>query len=88
MLLVEDGTELPADEIIFATGYTSMLETTQMILSADFASRLKEGGGLSVWRCSGHPGFWFASGNLALCRYLLQNAGSVNKGNRGRYHAL
>lgn len=30
-------TELPVNEIIFATGYTSMLETTQKILSADFA---------------------------------------------------
>lgn len=75
-LLLEDGTELPADEIIFATGYTSMLETTKKILGNDFANELKEVWGLdvegelkSVWRRSGHPGFWFAGGNLALCRY-------------------
>jgi hypothetical protein len=75
-LLLDDGTELLADEIIFATGYTSMLETTRKIMGADFASQLKEVWGLdeegelrSVWRRSGHPGFWLAGGNLALCRY-------------------
>lgn len=45
-LILEDGTELPVDEIIFATGYTSMLETTEKILSADFADQLKEVWGL------------------------------------------
>jgi hypothetical protein len=75
-LLLDDGTELLADEIIFATGYTSMLETTRKIMGGDFAGQLKEVWGLdeegelrSVWRRSGHPGFWFAGGNLALCRY-------------------
>jgi hypothetical protein len=75
-LLLEDGTALPADEILFATGYTSMLETTRKIFGAELADRLKgvwgvdeEGELRSVWRDSGHPGFWFAGGNLALCRY-------------------
>lgn len=64
-LLLDDGTELLADEIIFATGYTGMLETTRKIMGADFAGQLKEVWGLdeeselrSVWRRSGHPGFW------------------------------
>jgi len=74
-LLLDDGTELLADEIIFATGYTSMLETTRKIMGTDFAGQLKEVWGLdeegelrSVWRRSGHPGFWLAGGDLALCR--------------------
>lgn len=47
-LVLEDGIELPADEIIFATGYTSMLETTRKILGDDFADQLKEVWGLDV----------------------------------------
>ena len=53
-----------------------MLETTRKIMGGDFAGQLKEVWGLdeegelqSVWRRSGHPGFWLAGGNLALCRY-------------------
>ena len=53
-----------------------MLETTKKILGIEFADQLKEVWGLdeegelkSIWRRSGHPGFWFACGNLALCRY-------------------
>lgn len=42
-LLLDEGTEVPADEIIFATGHTSMLETTQKILDGDeIADQLKE----------------------------------------------
>jgi hypothetical protein len=71
-LLLDDGTELMTDEIIFATGYTSMLETTRKIMGADFAGQLKEVWGRelrSVWRRSGHLGFWLAGGALGLCRY-------------------
>ena len=46
------------------------------MLGAEFAEQLKEVWGVdeegelkSVWRRSGHAGFWFAGGNLALCRY-------------------
>ncbi|KAF5971307.1 putative flavin-containing protein [Fusarium bulbicola] len=76
-LILDSGIELPADEIVFATGYTSMLETTKEIMGAEFSSHLQEVWGIdkegelrSVWRRSGHPGYWFAGGNLALCRYF------------------
>lgn len=76
-LLLDDGTELLADEIVFATGYSNMLETTKKIMGGDFASQLKEVWGIdaegelrSVWRRSGHPGFWLVGGNIALCRYF------------------
>ena len=29
----------------------------------------EEGEVRSIWRKTGHPGFWFFGGNLALCRY-------------------
>lgn len=60
-LLLNDGTKLPADEIIFVTGFSGMLETTKKILSVEFADQLNEVWGLdeeaelkSVWRRSGH----------------------------------
>ncbi|KAI1481937.1 FAD/NAD(P)-binding domain-containing protein [Daldinia eschscholtzii] len=75
-LILDNGTELPADEIVFATGYSSMLETTKKIMGSEFAAKLGEVWGIdaagelrSIWRRSGHPGYWFAGGNFALCRY-------------------
>jgi hypothetical protein len=29
----------------------------------------EEGEVRTMWRKTGHPGFWFFGGNLALCRY-------------------
>ncbi|OAQ99480.1 hypothetical protein LLEC1_02333 [Akanthomyces lecanii] len=75
-LLLDDGTELPADEIVFATGFSSMLATAGKIMGGDFVRQLDEVWGVdeegemrSIWRQSGHPGYWFAGGNFALCRY-------------------
>ncbi|MCJ1393023.1 hypothetical protein MMC18_005895 [Xylographa bjoerkii] len=71
-----DGVELEADEIIFATGYQNMRETARKIFGDELAERVgdvwgfdEEGETRSMWRRSGHPGFWFFGGNLALCRY-------------------
>ncbi|MCJ1405129.1 hypothetical protein MMC11_008355 [Xylographa trunciseda] len=71
-----DGDELKADEIIFATGYQNMRETARKIFGDALADRVgdvwgfdEEGETRSMWRRSGHPGFWFFGGNLALCRY-------------------
>ena len=75
-MVLTDGTHLPADEIVFATGYRSMKDTAKNIFGESVASKLKDVWGLdeegelkSVWRRSGHPGFWFVAGNLALSRY-------------------
>lgn len=71
-----DGTELPADEIIFATGYKNMRTQARTIFGEELASQVKdvwgfdeEGEVRTIWRKTGHPGFWFFGGNLALCRY-------------------
>ncbi|KAG0649042.1 putative oxidoreductase [Hyphodiscus hymeniophilus] len=76
-LLFSDGTELPADEIVFATGYQNMRSTARKIFGDELADRVADVWGLdqegelrTAWRSSGHPGFWFAGGNLALCRYF------------------
>ncbi|MCJ1430926.1 hypothetical protein MMC27_000276 [Xylographa pallens] len=71
-----DGEELEADEIVFATGYQNMRETARKIFGDGVADRVgdvwgydQEGELRTIWRRSGHEGFWFFGGNLALCRY-------------------
>ncbi|KAJ9401895.1 hypothetical protein DTO282F9_1185 [Paecilomyces variotii] len=71
-----DGSQLEADEIVFATGYQNMKSTTRLIFGDEVADRVgsvwgfnEEGEVRTIWRRSGHPGFWFMGGNLALARY-------------------
>lgn len=72
-----DGSELEADEIVFATGYQSMKTMTRSIFGDKVADRVGEVWGLNeegefntMWQKSGHPGLFFHGGNLALCRYF------------------
>ncbi|GAO17626.1 uncharacterized protein UV8b_06046 [Ustilaginoidea virens] len=74
-----DGSELEADEIIFATGYQSMRSQTRHIFGDLVADRVgdvwgwnEEGEMRTIWQRTGHPGFWYHGGNLALCRYYSQ----------------
>lgn len=71
-----DGSELEADEIILATGYKNMRTQARDIFGDELADRVndvwgfdEEGEFRTIWRKSGHPGFWFFGGNLGLCRY-------------------
>jgi hypothetical protein len=71
-----DGSEIDADEIVLATGYQNMRSNTRLIFGDKVADRVGDVWGLdqegefrTIWRRSGHPGFWFMGGNLALCRY-------------------
>ncbi len=71
-----DGSELEADEIVFATGYDNMRTTAKAILGDQLPDAVgdvwgwdEEGETRTIWRESGHPGLWFHGGNLALCRY-------------------
>ncbi len=71
-----DGSELEADEIVFATGYDNMRTTAKAILGDQLPDAVgdiwgwdEEGEMRTIWRGSGHPGLWFHGGNMALCRY-------------------
>ena len=71
-----DGSTLEADEIVFATGYQNMRTTARDIFGDEVADKVgdiwgydNEGEMRTIWRRTGHPGFWFHGGNLALCRY-------------------
>ena len=75
-VLLADDSELEADEIVFATGYQNMRESARKVFGNDLADRVgdvwgfdREGEIRGMWRRSGHPGFWFFGGNLALCRF-------------------
>lgn len=75
-LKFSDGSELEADEIIFATGYKNMRTQAKNIFGEELANQVNdvwgfdgEGEVRTMWRKTGHPGFWFFGGNLALCRY-------------------
>lgn len=72
-----DGVELKADEIVFATGYQNMRTQARAIFGDEVADRLGDVWGIdeagefrALSRDSGHPGFWYHGGNLAICRYL------------------
>ncbi|KAG6003794.1 hypothetical protein E4U43_000863 [Claviceps pusilla] len=78
-LRFSDGSELEADEIIFATGYQSMKSQTRAIFGDATAEKVAgvwglndEGEWRTIWQRSGHPGLWYHGGNLALCRYYSQ----------------
>lgn len=75
-LIFDDGTVLDADEIVFATGYQNMRTQARVMLGDELADRVtdvwghdSEGEFRTIYRKTGHPGFWFFGGNLAVCRY-------------------
>ncbi|KAK9453468.1 hypothetical protein V1511DRAFT_504833 [Dipodascopsis uninucleata] len=72
----EDGSSLKADIVVLATGYKNMRETGRKIFGDKVADRCRDVWGLddegelrTMWRDSGHPGFWFHGGNLSHCRF-------------------
>lgn len=74
-LRLADGSSLPADLVVLATGYDNMRTTVRKTLGDQVADRCSdvwdldnEGELRAMWRPSNHPGFWFFGGNLALCR--------------------
>lgn len=75
-LKFSDGEILEADEIVFATGYLNMRTQCRKIFGDEVADKVKDVWGFdeegeirTMWRKTGHPGFWFMGGNLALCRW-------------------
>jgi len=75
-VVFDDGTSLDADVIILATGYANMRETARRLFGDELADRCdplwgldSEGEIKSMWRSSGHPGFWFMGGPLYIARF-------------------
>ena len=84
-LVLSDGTEISADVIIYATGYSSMNEFVADIVSQDVADKVGKCWGLgsgtkkdpepwlgelrNMWKPTQQEGLWFQGGNLAQCRH-------------------
>jgi len=75
-LVFEDGSELPADVVVFATGLGDSGAHLKRMCGEEVAAKLKPVWGLDkegelngVWRDLGVKGIWSMLGNLALCRF-------------------
>ncbi|EMD41360.1 hypothetical protein CERSUDRAFT_79019 [Gelatoporia subvermispora B] len=74
-LKFEDGSEVEADVVMFATGFDGPASAIAAIAGEDVVKRLKpiwgltEEGELRAWRDLGVPNLWYMMGNLAWCRF-------------------
>ena len=72
---MKDGSVVPAELLVLATGYKNQQEIVRLYLGGDIADRIgpvwnfDEGGELrNMWRRTAQPGLWFTAGSLAQCR--------------------
>ncbi len=84
-VVLSDGRELPADAIVYATGYGPMESWAEMLISKDVADKVGHCWGLgsgtvgdpgpwegelrNMWKPTGQPNLWFHGGNLAQSRF-------------------
>ena len=84
-VVLTDGTTLPADLVVFATGYGNMSEWAAKLISPEVAERVGPVWGLgsatkndpgpwegelrNMWKPTGQPGLWFHGGNLMQSRH-------------------
>ncbi len=84
-VVLADGTELPADLVVYATGYESMNGFVADLISKEVADRVGKVWGLgsgtakdpgpwegeqrNMWKPTQQPGLWFHGGNLHQSRH-------------------
>lgn len=87
-VVLTDGSELPADLIVYATGYGSMNGWAAQIISQEVADKVGKCWGLgsgtakdpgpwegelrNMWKPTRQPGLWFHGGNLHQSRHYSQ----------------
>lgn len=87
-VVLDDGTELPADLIVLATGYGSMNGFAAQLISREVADKVGkvwghgsdtkkdpgpwEGEQRNMWKPTRQPGLWFHGGNLHQSRHYSQ----------------
>ena len=87
-VVLKDGTTLPADLVIYATGYGSMNGWAADLISQDVADKVGKCWGLgsattkdpgpwegeqrNMWKPTAQPGLWFHGGNLHQSRHYSQ----------------
>ena len=86
-----DGSSMPVDRVVLATGYQNMQESIRALLGDEVADRVgpawgfDEGGELrNMWKRTGQEGFWLMGGSFAQCRiysrYLALQIKAVEEG--------
>lgn len=72
---LKDGSLMPAELLVLATGYQNQQEAVRLYLGEEIADKIgpvwgfDEGGELrNMWRRTAQPGLWFTAGSLAQCR--------------------
>lgn len=84
-VVLEDGTELPADLVVYATGYTAMNKWIAELISPEVADRVGRVWGLgsdtekdpgpwegeqrNLWKPTQQEHLWIHGGNLQMARY-------------------
>jgi putative flavoprotein involved in K+ transport len=73
--LLRDGSTVPAELLVLATGYKNQQETVRRYLGDAIADKIgpvwgfDDGGELgNMWRRTAQQGLWFTAGSLAQCR--------------------
>ena len=100
-VVLDDGSELPADLVVFATGYGSMNEWAAKLISREVADKVGPCWGLgsdtkgdpgpwvgelrNMWKPTAQPGLWFHGGNLMQSRHYSLYLGLQLK---ARYEGL
>ncbi|OCH92286.1 dimethylaniline monooxygenase (N-oxide-forming) [Obba rivulosa] len=76
-LVFTDGSELPADAVIFATGYHDIRDSNRELFGSEIIDKTSDALGLDhegeqsgCYRPSGHPGLWFATGDFFMSRFM------------------
>ncbi|EKM53733.1 uncharacterized protein PHACADRAFT_211396 [Phanerochaete carnosa HHB-10118-sp] len=76
-LIFSDGSKLPADVVIFATGYELLRDVQKHTFGEGVIDRTSETWGLDeeseingCFRPSGHPALWYAIGDFFNCRFM------------------
>ena len=73
---LRDGTPLPAEHVVLATGYRGQDVMVRRLFGADVADRVGRIWGFdpesqelrNMWTRTGQPGLWFIAGSFAQCR--------------------
>jgi putative flavoprotein involved in K+ transport len=72
---LRDGSVVPADLLVLATGYKNQQDAVRLYLGDEIADKIgpvwgfDEGGELrNMWRRTAQPGLWLTAGSLAQCR--------------------
>lgn len=84
-LILSDGREIPADLIVYATGYNNMSTSIASLFSPKVANQLGPVWGYgsdtrgdpgpwlgelrNMWKPTGQPGLWIHGGNLSMARH-------------------